>query len=289
MRESPKTDLPIAILAGGGRLPELVTAAAVRKGRLPVVFAIAGEATPESFAPAPVHVVQWGEIGKLFRLAQEAGCREAVLIGSISHRPDFLSIRPDFGAIKLIPRILKLMSERDGNLLDGVAAILEEHGVRVVSPLAVAPDLALPEGCLSGHLSADSLRDIEVASRAAREIGRQDIGQAAVAVGGLVVAVEDSRGTDALIKHVAALRKSKLASQAGGVLVKLLKEGQDGRHDLPTIGPQTAERAAHAGLAGVAAEAGRAMLVGREETIAAFRRIGLFLAGLPPAPSSKDG
>jgi len=289
MSGSPGADLPLAILAGGGRLPELVTAAALRKGRLPVVFAIAGEATPENFAPAPVHVMQWGDIGKLFRLTQKAGCREAVLIGSISHRPDYRSIRPDLGTIKLIPRILRLMRGGDGNLLDGVATILEEHGVRVVSPLVVAPDLALPEGCLSGHLSADSLRDIEVASRAAREIGRQDIGQAAVAVGGLVVAVEDSRGTDALIEYVATLRKSDLASEPGGVLVKLLKEGQDGRHDLPTIGPHTAERAAQAGLAGVAAEAGRAILVGREETIAAFRRAGLFLAGLPPALKSNDG
>ena len=55
---------------------------------------------------------------------------------------------------------------------------------------------------------------------------------------------------------------------------------QDGRHDLPTIGPATAERAKRAGLAGVAAEAGRAILVGRDETIEAFRRAGLFLAGL---------
>jgi DUF1009 family protein len=283
MRASPAVDLPIAIIAGSGRLPELVTSAAFQGGRRPVVFAIAGEAVPENFAPALVHVMQWGEIGKLFRLAREARCDEAVLIGSISHRPDYRSIRPDLGAIKLIPRLLRLMSGGDGNLLDGVAAILEENGVQVVSPLAVAPHLAMPEGCLSGRLSAESLRDIEVASRAAREVGRQDIGQAAVAAGGLVVAVEDSRGTDALIERVTALRKSHRTGQIGGVLVKLLKEGQDGRHDLPTIGPHTAERAAEAGLAGVAAEAGRAMLVGREETITAFRCAGLFLAGLPPA------
>ena len=67
------------------------------------------------------------------------------------------------------------------------------------------------------------------------------------------------------------------------MLVKCMKPQQDGRLDLPTIGPHTAEKAAAAGLAGVAAEAGRAILVGREETIAAFRRAGLFLAGLKPA------
>ena len=43
-----------------------------------------------------------------------------------------------------------------------------------------------------------------------------------------------------------------------------------------------AERAAQAGLAGVAAEAGRTMLAGREETLDAFRRAGLFLLGVKP-------
>src|SRR5258705_3531469 len=97
----------LAILAGGGGLPPLVTAAAVREGRATVVCAIAGEAHPKSFAPAPVHVVRWGEIGRLFRLTEENGCREAVLIGSISHRPDYRTLRPDLGAVKFIPRIIK--------------------------------------------------------------------------------------------------------------------------------------------------------------------------------------
>ena len=38
------------------------------------------------------------------------------------------------------------MSERDGSLLAGVAAIIEENGISVVSPLDVAPDLALGVG-----------------------------------------------------------------------------------------------------------------------------------------------
>ena len=87
----------------------------------------------------------------------------------------------------------------------------------------------------------------------------------------------------------AELRKAGTIPKTGGVLVKCLKPQQDGRHDLPTIGPQTAERAAQAGLAGVAAEAGRAILVGREETVDAFRRAGLFLAGLEPALHSGHG
>jgi DUF1009 family protein len=279
----------LAILAGGGKLPPLVTTAALRDGREPVVFAVAGEAEPQAFAPAPVHVMRWGEIGKLFRLTEENHCSEAVLIGSISHRPDYRTLMPDFGAVKLVPRILKLMAARDGTLLEGVARIFEERGLCVVSPLAVAPDLALPEGVLTGGVSAESTKDIEAARRAALEVGNLDIAQGAVAVGGRVVAVEDARGTDALLERIALLRRDEKIAGTGGVLVKCLKPQQDGRHDLPTIGPETAERAARAGLSGVAAEAGRAILVGREETIEAFRRAGLFLVGFNATPRSGHG
>ncbi|MBA3516776.1 MAG: UDP-2,3-diacylglucosamine diphosphatase LpxI, partial [Rhizobiales bacterium] len=191
---------PVAILAGGGRLPFLVGAAAAKAGREPIVIAIAGEAEPAGFAPLPVHLLHWGEIGRLFRLLEESGCREAVLIGSILKRPDFHAIRPDLGAVKLIPRILRLMRRGDNGLLSGVAEIFEDHGVQILSPLDVAPDLALPQGLLFGGAVADARHDIDQALDAARAIGRLDVGQGAVAVRGRVVATEDAGGTDALLR-----------------------------------------------------------------------------------------
>jgi DUF1009 family protein len=181
------------------------------------------------------------------------------------------------------------MAGRDGGLLEGVARIFEEKGLSVVSPLAVAPDLALPEGVLTGEVSPESAKDMEVARRAAVEVGGLDIAQGAVAVGGRVVAAEDARGTDALLERVALLRRDGKILKTGGVLVKCLKPHQDGRHDLPTIGPDTASRAAAAGLHGIAAEAGRSILVGRDDTIEAFRRAGLFLVGLKALPHSSNG
>ena len=122
----------------------------------------------------------------MFRLMEEAGCREAVFIGSISRRPDFRSLKPDVGTVKLIPRIIQLMGSRDGSLLDGVTRIFEEKGIRVLSPLAIAPELALPDGCLTGEVSAESARDIDVAREAAVDIGKRDIAQGAVAIDGRV-------------------------------------------------------------------------------------------------------
>jgi DUF1009 family protein len=224
--------------------------------------------------------LRWGEVGRLLALMRSEGCREAVLIGSIRRRPDLHALRPDFATLKLLPRFLPLLGRGDNSLLTAIAAVFEGEGVRVVSPLAAAPGLAFAAGAIIGTAGREALVAAEKAAEAARTIGRLDIGQAAVAVGERVVAVEDAGGTDDLLRRVAALRQAGRIRGSGGVLVKCMKPQQDPRLDVPTVGPQTAERAREAGLDGVAAEAGRALLAGADETIAAFRREGLFLLGL---------
>ena len=279
---------PVAVIAGRGMLPPLVAAAAARQGRAPVILAIAGEADPLAFRPWPTHVLRWGEIGRMFRIVGEAGCTQAVFIGGVARRPELKSIRPDMGGLKLIPRAVRLLRAGDDALLSGIAAFFEENGLQLVSPLEIAPELTLDVGLMAGSATGELLDDVANAAEAARLLGRLDIGQGAVAVHGRVVALEDVGGTDALLERVAALKRDGRIARSGGVLVKCMKPSQDSRIDLPTIGPETAERARAAGLDGVAAEAGRSLLAGRPETLEAFRRAGLFLLGLAPPPAGNE-
>jgi UDP-2,3-diacylglucosamine hydrolase len=277
---------PVAILAGGGALPPLVAAAAYRAGRHPVVFALEGDADAGAFAGFRVVPIRWGGIGRLFRALEESGCREAVFVGGVAVRPDYRAIGLDLQAVRLLPRILPLLRAGDDGLLSGVAAILAERGVSLVSPLAIAPELGAPEGLVAGPAPSQAdFEDVEKASEAARMSGALDIGQAAVAVGSRVVAVEGAEGTDALLARIGDLRRAGRIP-VGGVLVKCMKPRQDPRLDLPTVGPVTARAARAAGLKGVAVEAGRALLAGRGETVAAFRETGLFLLGLPGGADS---
>lgn len=277
----PAGGAPVAVIAGHGNLPPLLAEAACTGGRVPIVFALSGEADPETFSDYTCHPLRWGEVGKLFSLMKEHDCREVVMIGAVRKRPDYLAVRPDLGTVRLLPRILKLMRSGDDGVLQGVAQIFREHGANLITPLDLAPDLAMPEGKLTVQApDKNELPNLEKATEAAREIGRLDIGQAAIAVGGRVVALEGVEGTDGLLERVADLRKEGRLQKSGGVLVKCMKPNQDPRLDLPTIGPATAELAAAAGLSGVAAEAGRALLAGRRETISAFDDCRLFLIGI---------
>lgn len=274
---------PIAILAGSGALPVLASEAALRAGRRPVVIAIWGEADPAAFPGVPAYPFRWGEVGRLWKILEQHRCREALFIGGVSGRPDLKSIRLDLGAVSLLPRVAKLMRRGDDTLLSGIAEIFTERGVTLVSILDVAPDMVLASGFATlRHASREEQDDIRAGAEAAAMLGSLDIGQAAVSVGGRVVALEGAEGTDALMARLGAMRESGRIPGQGGVLVKLVKAQQDRRIDLPTIGPETARRACEAKLSGVAATAGETLLVGRHETIAAFDQHGLFLVGLPP-------
>ena len=129
------------------------------------------------------------------------------------------------------------------------------------------------------------MADIRRGIAVARALGAVDVGQGCVVQQGIVLAVEAAEGTDAMLARCAALARPG----RGGVLVKLVKPGQDRRADLPTIGPETLRGAAEAGLRGVAFEAGGTILAERDAAVAAADAAGLFLLGLGPDELSERG
>jgi DUF1009 family protein len=275
---------PLAILAGGGSLPLSVAEAATASGRAVHIIGIAGEAdqTIERF---PHAWVKWGEVGKLFATLEERGCRDLVIVGGVT-RPDLANVKFDLGAIRNLPRLLRLGLGGDDNVLSALVRFFEDKGYRVQSASEVAPDLLAGDGRLgTKEPSAEDRADIETGFRVVEALGRLDVGQAAVVVKGHVLAVEAAEGTDAMLARCAGLRRGR---ERAGVLVKAPKPGQEERVDLPTIGPDTVHKAADAGLAGIAVAASRVLMADRAATVAAADEHGLFLFG-QPWPSGSDG
>jgi DUF1009 family protein len=271
---------PIAIFAGGGVLPRIVTAAALRAGLRPIIFAIAGEADPNDFPGVAVHEVRFPDVGKVWRLMAESACREALFIGSVGRRPSATGLDAEI-QVPFMPQLAQLLRGGDDRLLSGIARIFEENGVALISVLDLLPEIALREGAVTRTQPTDSdWVDIGKGAEAAKVLGSLDIGQAAISIEGRVVAVEGAEGTDGMIERLQPMRENGRIPASGGVLVKRVKPQQDRRFDLPTVGPETARRAREAQLSGVACEAHATLLAGRDETIAAFDREGLFLVGV---------
>lgn len=275
----------IGIIAGGGSLPVEVAAGLVRQGHAPFIILVDGEVDREAdFAGYAQERLALEQIGSLVALLKRQGISHLVLAGEIRRRPQLTKIRPTLGLLAIIPSLVVALARGDDGLLKMLTRGLEKRGITVVGAHEVVPELAASEGTLTLAAPRQSdWRDIQAGRAAAKAIGALDIGQAAVAIGGRAIALEGVEGTKGLLERTRGLRgHGRLAGKERGVLVKCAKPGQELRADLPSIGPETVEAAHAAGLAGIAVEAGHALILEGPATLARANALGLFIVGLPP-------
>jgi DUF1009 family protein len=275
----------LGILAGGGRLPARVAAAARAAGREVFVVGLEGFADPAMLAPWPNEFIRIGAAGRILAALRARGCSDLILIGTV-RRPSMLDLRPDGEGVRILARIGRAAFAGDDGLLAAVVRVLGEEGFRVLGAHEVLNEALGPAGLLSRtEPDALAMADVRRGIAVVRALGNVDVGQGCVVQQGMVLAVEAAEGTDAMLSRCAGLARPG----PGGVLVKLVKSGQDRRTDMPTIGPATVAAAAAARLRGVAFEAGGTILAEREATIAATDVAGLFLLGLGPDELSERG
>jgi UDP-2,3-diacylglucosamine hydrolase len=273
---------PIGLIAAGGVMPFAVADSLTARGINPVLFALRGACDPVGVERFRHHWISIGQLGKATRLFRAENCRDLVFIGTLV-RPALSEVRLDWGTLRVIGRVWAAFRGGDDHLLSGIGRILEQDCFRMVGIKDVAPDLLMPEGCLTLEAPDEkAAADIARGREVLRALSRFDIGQATVVIDGHVVGVEDIEGTDGLLARVARLRAEGRirARTARGVLVKAPKNGQDLRFDLPTMGPRTVEGAAAAKLAGIAIVAGNTIVVEPQAVIEAADAAGLFVTGL---------
>lgn len=276
----------VGIIAGGGSLPVEVAVGLAERGYPPVIILMEGEVDRiPDLAGYEQETLALEDIGSLVPLLKRRRITHLVLAGEIRRRPRLTSLRPSLSLIAVIPVVIRALARGDDGLLKVVARGLQARGIKLVGAHEVVPELAAAEGSLTrAEPRKSDWRDIEAARAAAKAIGALDIGQAAVAIGGRVIALEGIEGTNGLLERTAQLRgHGRLAGNTRGVLVKCAKPGQELRADLPSIGPQTVAAAHAAGLAGIAIEAGRSLVLEGPATIANANALGLFIVGLPAA------
>lgn len=268
-----------AIIAGNGSLPVVVAESLRKQGGNPLIVAIKGEAESELYSGdhAEISIV---ELGGLMKILKAENITNVVLAGGIRHRPEFsAALKLGNGNFVALYRFMRAFRLGDDGLLRAVVSTIEAYGFRVLGAHEIVPDILAPAPGTITRKKADkeSIENMQAARKAATMIGSLDIGQAAIAIGRRVVALEGVEGTDAMLQRVADLRKAKRINRKGGVLVKCAKPQQEVRADLPAIGLSTVENAVQAGLSGIAVEAGRTLILGYGETVAAANAAGLFI------------
>lgn len=267
----------LGIIAGSGRLPELLAAAARGQGRDIFLLALEGSADPVFIANSnlPHAWVRLGAAGQGFDALKRAGVADVVMAGGVK-RPNFLELAPDWRAAKFFARV-GLSALGDDGLLSAVVKEFETEGFKVLGADDILSSLLARDVVYGRYVPDDQAKaDIAFGFKAAKELGALDIGQAVVVQQGLVLGLEAIEGTAALIARCAGLKHEG----PGGVLVKAAKPGQERRVDLPSIGPDTVAQAHAAGLRGIAVEAGHSLVLDEAALVEAADRLGLFVIGV---------
>ena len=254
----------IALIAGRGELPASL-AASLPSGW--IARHLEGH-PPDGIASRPFRVER---LGSLLLELRAAGVEEVCFAGAIA-RPRLDPAALDAATMPLVPRILAALGQGDDAALRAVVATFEEAGLRVRGAQELAP--ALLDLPLTGAPGPQERADIARAAAIHAALAPLDVGQACVVAGGQMLAVEGLAGTDWMLESLAR----PFPRPDGGVLYKAAKAGQDRRIDMATIGPSTVERAAAAGLRGIAVVGGDVLVVDAGGTRAALERTGLFLA-----------
>jgi hypothetical protein len=252
-------DESLGLIAGNRTLPlEFARQARAAGVKRLVAVAFDGETDP-ALAPLVDEIV-WLKVGQLAKLISTFTDRKisrCVMVGQIAPK-NLYNVRPDLRAMGMLFRL----KEKNAHTIFGaIADELKKDGVELIDATPwLAPLMPSGDFQLGPKISAEQKADVKFGFKIAKEISRLEIGQTVVVKNGTVLAVEGFEGTDQCLA-----RGGGLAGKDGGaVAVKVAKEKHDLRFDIPCIGRQTLETCAASGVAVLALESGKTLLLERE-------------------------
>lgn len=264
------------LIAGNGRFPLLALEAARKAGMEVVAIGIKEEASKEiEPLAARCHWISLGALSKLIEICKSEDITQVMMCGQVKHAKMFSAIVPDWRLVKLLA---SLDTRNTDALIGGVQKVLADEGITLADSTLLLKDLLAPEGVLTRRgPSSDETRDLEYGRRIAGALSAHDIGQSVAIAERACVAVEAMEGTDAMLRRAASL--------AQGKPLRLVKASGRRRHllfDVPVIGPQTVEVMQETGTTALAVDAGRTLLLDREELLRRADKAGVAMIGYAP-------
>ena len=234
---------------------------------------VEGEADPAlADAAERFHWVALGELSRSVRLFREAGVKEAILAGRVRHARAFDILKPDLLTLKVLARLRSRSTEA---MLLAVAEVLGEEGIELLdSTLLLRRHLAAEGPMTRREPSKDEMESVRFGMEKARGLASLDVGQTVIVKRMAVVAAEAMEGSDRAIRRAAEITEGPF------VVIKVARPRQDMRFDVPVVGPNTIDSMHAAGASVLALEAGRVLLLDREELLALAEARGIAVHGV---------
>lgn len=265
-----------AVIAGNGRFPLLALEQARKLGHEVIAIGIREEASPEiETLAARCYWISLGQLGRLIEILKQEGVNEVVMAGQVKHTSIFSGIRPDWRMVKMLAG---LREKNTDALIGAVVRELAEEGICVSDSTALLKPLLASEGVMTRRKpDRDELADIEYGRRIAGALAALDVGQSVAVAERACVAVEAMEGTDAMLRRAAQL--------VNGRPLRLVKVSRRRKHllfDVPVVGAGTIPVMIETGTTALAVDAGRTLMLDREEMLKAADAAGIAIVGYPP-------
>jgi DUF1009 family protein len=251
------------LIAGNGRFPILALESARRLGYRITVIAIQEEASKEVEALADrCYWISLGQLSKLIDICKKEGIAEVMMCGQVKHAKIFSSIVPDWRLVKLLA---SLPSKNTDGLIGGVRKILEDEGIQLRdSTLLLRPLLATAGAMTRRKPNKEETVDVEYGKRVANALSGFDVGQSVAICERTCIAVEAMEGTDAMLRRAASLVNGRRLA-----LVKAARRREHLLFDVPVVGLATILVMQETGATVLAVEAGRTLMLDKEEMLIA--------------------
>lgn len=268
----------LAVIAGGGALPEHILQARAQAGQETYLLAIEGSTNPALTSLAPFAWCRIAAVGKAVSQLKEWGVEQIVLAGTVK-RPGLRELIPDALGKTLMKRLGGSLFSGDDRLLRTIMTFLEEQGFRVVGAHDICASLLAPQGILTrSKPDKNAQADRTLGLAVLEALAPFDIGQAIIIYQQQVLGIEGREGTAELIARCTALK-----DQPGGVLVKVAKKGQELRIDMPATGMDTITALIEGNYAGLCLGAGESLMLNERAMVQAADKAGLFIEGVATA------
>jgi DUF1009 family protein len=269
--------LKYGIICGNGRFPILALETARKQGDEAVAFAIREEASPEvERAAARCYWISLGDLSKLIETCKAEGIRQIMMAGQVKHAKIFSAIRPDWRLFKVLAA---LPLKNTDSLIGAVQKVLADEGVELVDSTLLLKPLLAPAGAITKRKpTSDEQRDIQYGQKIAHALASIDLGQSVAIADKACVALEAMEGTDAMLRRAASLVE--------GRNLTLVKASSRRRHllfDVPVIGPGTIDVMVETGTTALAVDAGRTLMLDREELLTKANAAEIAILGMEPA------
>lgn len=252
----------LGILAGVGKLPVECARAAKQLGYEVYAVGLLPDSDP-SIAQfcKDYQFISVAQLDAILNYLKTNQIEQVTMIGKVTKELLFNgAVVPDMRMLQLI---MSLPDRRDDTIMMAFVRELTKAGIQTFDQTKLIRKLMPHRGTITKREPTEQERqDMEFGFRIAKELGRLDIGQTVVVKSRAVMALEAIEGTDACIE-----RGGQLA-RGGAVVAKVSKPQQDNRFDVPTVGYRTVENMANVGATALAIEAGKTLLVEREQMIA---------------------